>query len=190
MASSLSGTRAIALSYGNMIRPIPTAYHEPAFKLSSKIINHLIGKWGPYENTLLYSVNVPMVDKLLDEDGMKIYWTTVWRCGYGRLFNQFSGPADGGASVKVEENTVQVTDAAVPREAAGTPRDSAEGGNLVFEFKPDLTELLSQTAAPEGTDGWAINVGAVSVTPYLTSYAELPESERGFSCIEDREWKL
>ena len=60
----------------------------------------------------------------------------------------------------------------------------------MFEFNPDFSEILSKTAPPEGSDSWAINVGAVSVTPYLTSFAELPESEHSFSCLQDREWKL
>jgi hypothetical protein len=69
-------------------------------------------------------------------------------------------------------------------------RMSAEEGKLVFSFKPDLSALLSPTAAPEGSDSWALNVDAVSVTPYLTSFAELPESEHGFSSLQDREWKF
>ncbi|KAF9651382.1 sure-like protein [Thelephora ganbajun] len=152
LASSLSGFRSIALSYGIMIKNTPTTYHDPAFKLSSKIVNYLLGNWGPRENKLLYSINIPMIEELLHDDEMKVYWTSVWKSDYGRLFK--------------------------------------EEGSLVFAFQPDLSGLLSKTAAPEGSDGWALNVGAVSVTPYLTSFAELPEDEHGFSCLQDREWKF
>jgi hypothetical protein len=111
----------------------------------------------------------------------------VWRSNYGRLF------APGAA----DEETTQTTDATVDREGGGgggggdgSSVDTTDAGNLVFAFKPDLSGLLTDTASPEGSDGWALDVGVASVTPYLTSYAELPESEHGFGCVQDREWKF
>ena len=175
-SSSLSGVRSIALSYGHMAGHIPTTFHDPAFEISSKIMKRLINNWGPHNSKVLYSINIPMVERLLHEDGMKIYWTSVWRSSYGRLFAEVPWGTDGDASGKVEV-TSQTTDA-------------AKEENLVFEFDPDLSLLLSKTAAPEGSDSWALNVDAVSVTPYLTSFAELPESEHSFSCLQDREWKF
>jgi tubulin---tyrosine ligase len=180
--SSLSGTRAIALSYGNMYQPIPPTYHEPAFKLSSKIINHLIDNWGPRKNKVLYSINIPMIEKLLHEDGLKIYWTSVWMAEYERLFVKVPDLA--------EKNTIKTTDATVPHGGGESSRDVAKEENLLFAFDPDLSGILSLTAAPEGTDSWALNVGAASVTPYLTCFAQLPESECSFPCLQDREWKL
>ena len=105
---------------------------------------------------------------------------------YGQFFVEVPGLAVCGP----EEKSAQTTDSMVTREGGGNPQDIVEEGNLVFVFAPDFSELLAQTAAPEGSDGWALNVGAVSVTPYLTSFAELPESERSFSCLQEREWKL
>jgi len=173
-----------------MINKIPTTFHDPAFRLSTKIINHLLSNWGARESKVLYSINIPMIEKLLHEDGMKIYWTSVWRSNYGRLFKEVPGLADKNISGKAEETTLQTTDATVPREGRGNSQYVTEEERLVFAFQPDLTNLLSLTAAPEGSDGWALNVGAVSVTPYLTSFAELPESEHSFSCPEEREWKF
>ena len=167
----------------------PTTFREPAFRLSSKIINHLINNWGPHENKVLYSINIPMIEELLHKDGLKIYWTSVWRNNYGWLFVKVPGLADNGASGVIEEGTVQATDAAV-RPGGGNSQELAQEGSLTFRFEPDLSRLLENTAAPEGSDGWALDVGAVSVTPYLTSFAELPESEHSFSCLQDREWKL
>jgi len=105
----------------------------------------------------------------------------VWRNNYGRLFKEVPGLAKN-ASGEVEKATLQMTDTSVPREDGGV--------NLVFTFEPDLTGLLNPTSAPEGSDGWALAQGAVSVTPLLTSFAELPESEHGFSRLQDREWKF
>jgi len=187
LASSLSGVRSIALSYGTMIKNTPTTFHDPAFKLSTKIINHLLANWGHRGDKVLYSINIPMIEKLLHDDGMKIYWTSVWKSNYGRLFKEIPG---AGAAGKAEKTTLQTTDATVPREGGENSELVAEEGKLVFKFHPDLSGLLNNTGAPEGSDGWALDVGAISVTPYLTSFAELPESEHGFSCLQDREWKL
>ena len=191
LASSLSGVRSIALSYGIVIRPIPTEFHDPAFKLSSKIVNHLFNNWSPRDNRVLYSVNLPMIENLLHDEEMKVYWTTSWKTGYGRLFSEVPGPAGNNASGKVERTALQTTDGAVPSEGGGNSQYVAEEEKLVFKFVPNFSEQpFIQPAAPEGSDGWALNVGAASVTPYLTSFAELPEDEHGFSCVQDREWKF
>ena len=160
-----------------MARHIPTTFLDPAFEISSKIIKRLINDWSPHDSKVLYSNNIPMVERLLHENGMKIYWTSVWRSNYGRSFAKVPPGTDGDASGKVDEVTSQATDA-------------AKEESLVFEFNPDLSLLLSKTASPEGSDSWALNVDAISVTPYLTSFAELPESEHNFSCLQDREWKF
>lgn len=154
-----------------MIKHTPTTFHDPAFKLSSQIINHLLNNWG--RTDVLYSINIPMIDKLLHDDGLKIYWTSVWRNNYRRLFKE-----------------VPSLDANNSREDDRNSQFVAEEENLVFKFQPDFTGLLNPTSAPEGSDGWALAEGAVSVTPLLTSFAELPESEHGFACLRDREWKF
>jgi len=168
---------------------LPT-FHAPAFKLSLKIINHLLDNWGPYGNDLLYSINVPMVQKLLDDDEMKVYWTSVWRSNSGRLFKEVPGPANNNAPGRAELTTVQTTDVTVPVEGGGDPQFITEEEKLVFAFKPDLSAVLSPTAAPEGTDSWALNVDAISVTPCLARFAEPPESEYSFSSLQEREWKF
>ena len=115
-----------------------------------------------------------MVERLVHKDGLKIYWTSVWRCGYGRLFTEVPQLADGNVSGGVEKSAVQASDA----------------NSLAFGWNPDLSKLIGQTSAPPGSDGWALNMDAASVTPYLACFAELPESEHGFASLEDREWKL
>lgn len=173
-----------------MIKRAPPTFHAPAFKLSLKIINHLLNNWGPHGNDLLYSINVPMVQKLLDDDEMKVYWTSVWKSNFGRLFKEIPGPADDGAQGRVEQTTVQTTDVTVPVEGGGNPQYVIEEEKLVFAFNPDLSAVLSPTAAPEGTDTWALNVDAISVNPYLARFAEPPETEYSFSSLQEREWKF
>ena len=173
-----------------MTKQVSTALLNPAFELSAKVIKHLINNWSPHGNKVLYSVNIPMVERLLHEDGMRVYWTSVWRNNYGRMFSEVPRMVDSNASGEVWEATLQGTNMIAPREGGGNPQDIAGEENLVFKFNPDFSELDLQAAAPEGTDGWVVNADAVSVTPYLTSFAELPEGEHSFSCLQDREWKF
>lgn len=190
LSSSVSGVRSIALSYGTMIKHTPTTFHDPAFKLSTQIIKHLLSNWGPYGTGVLYSINIPMIEKLLHDDGLKVYWTSVWKNNYRRLFKEVPDLVDNSVSGKAEKPTLQTTDASVSREGGGNSQHVTEEESLVFRFQPDLTGLLDRTSAPEGSDGWALDEGAVSVTPLLTSFAEIPESEQSFTCLQDREWKF
>ena len=114
----------------------------------------------------------------------------MWKNNYRRLFEEVPGLAGTSVSGKAEKTTLQTTDASVSREGGGNSQHVVEEENLVFKFQPDLTGLLNRTSAPEGSDGWALDEGAVSVTPLLTSFAEIPESEQSFTCLQDREWKL
>lgn len=166
LAASLTGTRGIALSYGNMVEKNYPAYYEPAHKLSLKIINYLLDNWNPRGTMVLYSVNIPMVKELLQEDGLKIYWASAWMSNYLRLF------------------------AEVPSSADSNVADADGKGSLAFKFDPDLSNLLSPTGGPEGSDAWAMNTGSVGVTPYINNLAELPESENSFASLQDREWKF
>jgi len=178
LAGSLSGARSVAVSYGNMLGHVPTTFHDPAFKLSSQIINHLVRNWGRAD--VLYSVNIPMVERLLHEDGLKIYWTSVWRSKYGRLFKEVPVLVENDTPWKAERITIQTVDANVPRGGGGNLQHAVEEEGLVFAFEPDLTRLPHPTSAPEGSDCWALAEGAVSVTPFLTSFAGL----------QGKEWKF
>ena len=167
-----------------MIGHTPTTFHDPAFRLSSQIINHLLNNWGRAD--VLYSINIPMVEKLLHDDGLKIYWTSVWRNHYRRLFKKVPGLADNGGKA----GEAATADANGLRKGGGDSQCVDEEESLVFVWQPDFTGLLNPTSAPEGSDGWALAEGAVSVTPLLTGFAELPENEHGFACPQDREWKF
>lgn len=54
-----------------------------------------------------------------------------------------------------------------------------EAGNLVFKFSPEMGNLINPSASDvtEGSDGWAIRKGLVSVTPMRASFAEPPAEE-------------
>ncbi|EMD42032.1 hypothetical protein CERSUDRAFT_110571 [Gelatoporia subvermispora B] len=201
LSSSLSGIRSIAISYGTVVHPTPIAWHDPAHSLGSRIIRYLWDNWGTDEGGLrnsevdVYNVNIPMVEGLISEEGVKIYWTSIWRNSYGRLFKAHT-PREAVAAPTMsaagpdspnEDPNYQ------PRlgENKAAPRDV---GKLFFKFAPDMTHLInpSMSSLPVGTDGWAISQGWASVTPIRASFAEpndyieLPSEE----VLESRVWKM
>lgn len=161
-----------------MVHPTPKEFDEPAHKLSGRIINRLLANWGNEE--VLYSVNIPLVQGLLEPDGLTIYWTTVWKNHYGRLFKETK------ENPEVIKETFQGTDATITSEHAVNEGD--EERNLVFKFSPDIGGILNPKDAPAGSDGWALAEGAVSVTALQPSFAERPSDE--FRTVNDRVWKM
>ncbi|KAF9044713.1 sure-like protein, partial [Hymenopellis radicata] len=176
LSSSLSTVRSIAISYGTVLHPTPTTLFEPAHILGRDIIKHLWDNWGADAGGLrdgevdLYNVNIPLVEGLLSEKGLKIYWTTMWRKSYGRLFKQ----------LEAEKPVAAGPDAPV---IAGNTSPSG----LSFKWSPEMEGLINPAASslPVGTDGWAIHMGSVSVTPLRASFAEPPSVE-----VEDIEEKV
>lgn len=190
--------RSIALSYGTVEKPTPAAYFEPAHLLGSRIIRHLWDNWGLDDGAIrngevdLYNVNIPMVPGLLEDPGLPICWTRMWRNSYGRLFkhhgnSKVTGPPAGPDALDThEQGALEDAAAVVP-----TP-----GGSLVFKFSPDMGGLINPAMAdvPVGSDGWAIAKGWVSVTPLRACFAEPPhEHGSGPLAPEDVEkvlWKV
>ncbi|KAJ4486162.1 survival protein sure-like phosphatase/nucleotidase [Lentinula aciculospora] len=192
MSSSLSKTRSIAISYGTVVHPTPTTYFEPAHILGMKIIEHLWQTWGSDEYGLknsevdLYNVNIPLIEPILSEEGLKIYWTTMWRTSYGRLFKAI--PGDSPENSKVNPAGPDTSTSPVEPTKSSTATES----NLVFKWSPAMEGLIrpQHSSLVEGSDGWALHHGAVSVTPLRASFAEPVEGIHKFSSIEDRMWKV
>ncbi|KAF5314055.1 hypothetical protein D9611_006835 [Ephemerocybe angulata] len=174
MSSSLSKVRAIALSYGIVVHPSPQAYTEPAHHLGGRIIKQLWHNWGQDDCGLrngevdLYSVNIPLVEDLLSEEGLKIYWTSMWRNSYGRLFKQIS-PGD-----KAVVNPAGPDAPAGAREEARPSTEDDGDSDLLFKWGPEMKGLISpaESSLPIGSDGWAIHKGGASVTALRASFGE------------------
>ncbi|KAF5355855.1 hypothetical protein D9756_003783 [Leucocoprinus leucothites] len=194
LSSSLCKIRSVALSYGTVVHPTPTTYHEPAHRLSCRIIEHLWHNWGEDQSGLrdgevdLYSINIPLIERLLTEEDLKIYWTSIWRNSYGRLFKNVSAehtPEQSRSDVVLTsgEQQGEVKTAAV----GPSPTHS---GNLLFKWAPDMKDLVTPplSVLPIGSDGWAIHQGHVSVTPLRASFGE-PHTHQSIE-LEDRIWKL
>lgn len=196
LSSSLSKTRSIALSYGTVIHPTPTEFFEPAHLLSSRIIQYLWDNWGSDDGGLraneidLYNVNIPMVEQLLTERGLDIYWTKIWRNTYGRLFEVHT-------TIKPATSPAGPDSLSAPPVELGENARQKDGGEekLVFKFAPDIAPLINpaKSSLPLGTDAWAISNGWASVTPLCASFAEptgLHEPEETTQQIGKRLWKM
>ncbi|KAK0506101.1 survival protein sure-like phosphatase/nucleotidase [Armillaria luteobubalina] len=181
LSASLSQTRSIAISYGTVLHPTPITFFEPAHILGIRIIDHLWNNWGKDKGGLredevdLYNVNIPLIQELLTEEGLKICWTTMWRKSYGRLFKQL--PASD-------------TTAAGPDAPAISDDRVDHSSDLLFKWSPEMEGLIRplESALPVGSDGWAIHKGWVSVTPLCASFAEPPHPE--VQDIEEKVWKM
>lgn len=195
LSSSLSRVRSIAVSYGTVVHPTPTTFYEPAHRLTAVVLNHLWSNWGEDEGGLrngevdLYNLNIPMIQKLLSDDGLQIVWTTMWRNSYGRLFKAL--PASEAAAMR----GISAAGPDSPNAGPATEKEAETEalpeniGSLVFKFAPDMTGLItpSPTSVPVGSDGWAISQGFVSVTPLRATFAEpiiRPEGDG------ERIWKI
>jgi broad specificity polyphosphatase/5'/3'-nucleotidase SurE len=134
----------------------------------------------------LYSINIPLIEGLLTEEGLKICWTNIWRNYYGRLFKNISA----------EHTQEQLQSDATLAEVSGGAKTLTDGpspteiGNLLFKWAPEMKDLItpSLSVLPVGSDGWAIYQGYVSVTPLRASFGE-PHTHQSTE-IEDRIWKM
>lgn len=182
LAASLARHRSIAISYGTLVdSPPPGSVLDPAQVLGVKIIQHLWNNWakdssgGVRDGEVdLYSVNLPLVANLLTEESLKVYWTTVWRSSYHRLFQEVSGSkrevevgSHGGPGAQ------SVTGSAVK---TINPEDVSR--LLTFKWSPDNVEPDLKDV-PVGTDIWAVFQGHVSVNPMRAGYGEATVTELG-----------
>ncbi|EJD03904.1 sure-like protein [Fomitiporia mediterranea MF3/22] len=202
LSASLSRCRAIALSYGTVQNPVPPQLFDPAHKLAIKIIQSLLRNWGKDKDGLrngqvdLYNVNIPMVNDLLNGEGLPVLWTKIWRNAYGRLFKPFTLEPTGTEAVPAGGPDAQLsssnkgdpadryrseapqTDAfpqAKSLSSKRTPGEISHAPELVFKFAPDMSGLIGpRIAAPVGSDAWALERGYASVTPLRASFAEPP----------------
>ncbi|TFY80117.1 hypothetical protein EWM64_g3891 [Hericium alpestre] len=203
LSSSLSGTRSIALSYGTVIHPTPSTWFEPAHSLSMRIVSHLWNNWGEDIGGLrndevdLYSVNIPMIERLLHEEGLQVCWTRMWRNTYGSLFKAHTNPQRAALARTVSiggPDADTASESPAPWLERSAPQTNHADNHLVFKFSPEMKGLITPDDAllPEGSDGWAIMKGFVSVTPLRASFAE-PLVLGGLAAdeaIENRIWKM
>ncbi|KAK4058077.1 hypothetical protein OIO90_000816 [Microbotryomycetes sp. JL221] len=187
MSAAISGTPAIALSWGLMqhYKPPSQEIRDAATRVSVDIIKRLweIGFGEGADKVDVYSVNIPLMPAITVQGGPEIQWTAMARNKYGRLFKSISeapqqAPAkdEGGpAAIPQDEDETHV----LPREDESSElrmHDEHFEKPLSFVFSPDIGGLINPTpsSVQEGTDTHAILDGVVSITPLFTAFAEAP----------------
>ena len=182
LSAALCRKRAIALSYGTFLYPTPTTIHDPAHRLACAILSRLWNNWGSDPGGIrdgevdLYNVNIPMVEKLLSSDGLRVTWSTMWRSSYGRLFQPQLGGTSDHENPDVPAAGPDLLNADSPGNANVTLEPPPASARLVFKFSPDLHALVNPhiDSLPEGTDAWAVHSDMATVTPLRASFAEPP----------------
>lgn len=132
----------------------------------------------------MYNVNIPMIDALVSEAGMRVVWTKMWRNAYGRLFtpHKLVDTKDpdpemdpGGPDAPLSPGPENVdrspgTSWRVPSTGAATQH----ARELTFKFAPEMRHIVNPelSTLPKGCDAWAIAHGWASVTPLRASFAE------------------
>nr|ODN82625.1 5'/3'-nucleotidase SurE [Cryptococcus depauperatus CBS 7841] len=82
----------IAVSYGVVTRPVTPRTLELATNTAVDVCQRLFNDWGldtsPGGKGLvqIYSINIPLVEAMLEEDKKKVVLTNMWRNAYGGLF--------------------------------------------------------------------------------------------------------
>ena len=144
-------------------------------------MRHLWENWGYDEQGLrtgevdLYNVNIPLIEALLEDEGLQVCRTRIWRNSYGRLFKAIpqSAPDASGHTALAGPHSPNAESTRNTNLSAAN-----DMGTLAFRFAPSMQPLLNPTPAslPIGTDAWAIHKGWASVTPIRASFAEPPHS--------------
>jgi len=179
LSSSFSKVRSIAISYGTVLHPTPEKLFEPAHILSGRILRHIWENWGYDKEGLragevdFYNVNIPLIEGLLEEEGIQVYWTQIWRTSYGRFFKAISqSTPQTPLLATIPGHNLPNT----PKTCGGYLSPASDTGTLAFKFSPDMEPLVNPPPAslPVGTDAWAFHKGCASVTPLRASFAEVP----------------
>ncbi|GAA5995009.1 5'/3'-nucleotidase SurE [Rhodotorula paludigena] len=190
MAASLSGAKAIALSWALMdgYKPPPKEFVDAASKASCDVVKRLteLG-WGSGDEQVdVYSVNVPLLPEIVSAP--EVRWTSMARTNYGRLFKSTPHPDSaasqnkGGPAAVAEPQDAAAaassSSAAEAGDAQGSEllgvKDEHKSEKLHFVFAPDISALVSPKMEDlvEGTDKHAIHTGAISVTPIRSAFME------------------
>ncbi|KAJ4381941.1 hypothetical protein N0V85_008641, partial [Neurospora sp. IMI 360204] len=174
--------RAIALSYAFFNRNHDPAIIAKASRQSVRVIEALWKQWPEDGSVDLYSVNVPLLEKL--EEGKVLYTPMLqnyW--GAGSCFEEVEGSVYGE-----EEDEERI------REGGEAGRAETDGGEAIgkrdrkgglhthkhFKWSPRFTDVYkSVEEAPPGNDGWAVKEGHTSVTPLKANFWNTAENLHG-----------
>jgi tubulin--tyrosine ligase len=187
LAASLSGTKAISLSYGHFqvateeMKAAEAKYKETNGDATAKKVpaptSTTMPPSAPREVVdMAHKLSCRVIEKLYSEweEDVSIYtinvplsyllkdevvfWTQTWSSKYGQLFKVYD--------FDEEKNTSKT------RLPATAPVPIKE-----LRFSPNMGGMLQPKVMAEGTDIWALMKGYVSVSRLEARYAEAPSSK-------------
>lgn len=177
--AAVCGVKAIALSYAFFDRNHDPDIIAGASAHSVKVIEHLYANWG--NNVHLYSVNVPLVDKVGER---KTLYTEMlqnqWKSG--SCFQEIEVPEEEDHGLEEVETAMRKAEERQGRreqgqEGTGSGYDTPTGNGHIrythkhFKWAPKFKDVYqSVDDAPPGNDGWAVKEGYTSVTPLRANF--------------------
>lgn len=179
LAGALSHIPSIAISFGLMegYKPPPAEMVNVAISETCKVVEQLwnlsFGNEESGDKVDVYSVNVPLMPKIMREGGAIVEWTSQARTGYGRLFKSVAekgvvDPAGPAAIPEPINETVRVDYNGEENQLRVIKEHETKP--LKFAFGPNLSSLLSPATLEKGTDNHALHAGHISVTPLRSAY--------------------
>lgn len=186
MEAAVCGVKSIALSYAFFDRNHDASIISGASELSAKLIQYLFDNWD--SNTHLYTVNVPLVEKVGDR---KILWTNM-------LQNKWSSnscfqvvevpseaddtPSDIETQIRKQEEKLGKkelrSNSEILRDGGGASGADTPTGqphmrytHKHFKWAPRFKDVYDSVEQSEpGNDGWAVAQGYTSVTPLRANF--------------------
>ncbi|KAK3316358.1 survival protein sure-like phosphatase/nucleotidase [Apodospora peruviana] len=166
--------RAVALSYAFFSRNHDTGIIEKASRQGVRVIEALWRQWPTDGSVDLYSVNIPLLEKL--EEG-KVLWTGMLQnyWGEGSCFTEVDGSVDGREEDEERIREGEGGETEVEGQDGGDEDDGGRGfvphTHKHFKWSPRFTDVYkSVDEAPPGNDGWAVKEGHTSVTPLKANF--------------------
>ncbi|KAF2029200.1 tubulin-tyrosine ligase family protein [Setomelanomma holmii] len=185
MEAAVCGVKSIALSYAFFDRNHDATIISDASELSAKLIQYLYDNWD--SNTHLYTVNVPLVEKVGDR---KILWTNMlqnkWRSGSCFQVVEVPSEADDTPSdiesqirkqeekfgkKELRDNSQVLKDGGASGTETPTDQPHMRYTHKHFKWAPSFKDVYESVEEAEpGNDGWAVAQGYTSVTPLRANF--------------------
>ncbi len=160
LEGAIHGKRAIGVSYGYVTKDTDPKILQKAAETSVKLIQHLYNNWESIAKKSdsridLYSINIPLVESLLESNRTKIFYTPILQ---NRWISIFKGDNKETNSSKNASDTDIV--------------DVATSNKLQYQWSPDFDYVHKAIRDSDGlSDGKALDDGNISVTPLQASFA-------------------
>ncbi|GMM36273.1 hypothetical protein DASC09_035980 [Saccharomycopsis crataegensis] len=156
LEGAIHSKKAIGISYGYITRDVPDEVLEKAAEISVKLVKYLYENWGTKEGQKvdLYSINIPLVETLLEKERTKIFYTPILQNRWVSIFKN-----DDAHIGKSEDIDIV---------------DATASNKIQFKWAPDF-DYVHRSIRESTTlnDGKVLDDGNISVTPLRASFDDI-----------------